>query len=79
MGSDSAWRWRRGVEDKFHYRFWSQVVRPADVIDRSVNPTTIPTAASFGTANTSPFRPATNVNGESFWVHSLSLRLAVAF
>src|SRR5690606_32575387 len=24
---DSAWRWRRGVEDKFHYRFWSQVVR----------------------------------------------------
>ena len=27
MGSDSAWRWRRGVEDKFHYRFWSQVVR----------------------------------------------------
>jgi hypothetical protein len=27
MGIDSAWRWRRGVEDKFHYRFWSQVVR----------------------------------------------------
>jgi hypothetical protein len=27
MGTDSAWRWRRGVEDKWHYRFWSQVVR----------------------------------------------------
>ncbi len=27
MGTDSAWRWRRGVEDRFHYRFWSQVVR----------------------------------------------------
>ncbi|MGI8964646.1 MAG: hypothetical protein ACR2H1_00995, partial [Limisphaerales bacterium] len=27
MGTDSVWRWRRGVEDKFHYRFWSQVVR----------------------------------------------------
>lgn len=27
MGSDGAWRWRRGVEDKYHYRFWSQVVR----------------------------------------------------
>ena len=27
FGSDSAWRWRRGVEDKYHYRFWSQVVR----------------------------------------------------
>ncbi|MFO7871821.1 MAG: hypothetical protein R6V03_10375 [Kiritimatiellia bacterium] len=27
MGTDSAWRWRRGVEDTYHYRFWSQVVR----------------------------------------------------
>jgi hypothetical protein len=27
MGSDGAWRWRRGVEDKYHYRFWGQVVR----------------------------------------------------
>ena len=27
LGSDSAWRWRRGVEDKYHYRFWSQIVR----------------------------------------------------
>jgi len=27
MGTDSAWRWRKGVEDTYHYRFWSQVVR----------------------------------------------------
>jgi hypothetical protein len=27
MGTDGAWRWRRGVEDKYHYRLWSQVVR----------------------------------------------------
>ena len=27
MGTDSAWRWRRGVEDLYHYRFWSQIVR----------------------------------------------------
>jgi hypothetical protein len=27
MGTDSAWRWRLGVEDKYHYRFWGQVVR----------------------------------------------------
>jgi hypothetical protein len=27
LGTDSAWRWRLGVEDKYHYRFWSQVVR----------------------------------------------------
>lgn len=27
MGIDSAWRWRRGVEDQYHYRYWGQVVR----------------------------------------------------
>ncbi|MEM7383719.1 MAG: hypothetical protein AAF514_02135 [Verrucomicrobiota bacterium] len=27
LGTDGAWRWRRGVEDRYHYRFWSQVVR----------------------------------------------------
>lgn len=27
MGTDAAWRWRRGVEDLYHYRFWGQVVR----------------------------------------------------
>jgi hypothetical protein len=27
MGTDSAWRWRKGVEDTYHYRFWGQVVR----------------------------------------------------
>ena len=27
MGSDGAWRWRKGIEDRYHYRFWGQVVR----------------------------------------------------
>ncbi len=27
MGSDAAWKWRKGVEDTYHYRFWGQVVR----------------------------------------------------
>ncbi len=27
MATDSAWRWRRGVEDLYHYRFWGQVTR----------------------------------------------------
>ena len=27
LGCDGAWRWRRGVEDKYHYRFWGQVAR----------------------------------------------------
>ncbi|MCD0458537.1 hypothetical protein [Roseiconus lacunae] len=27
MATDSAWRWRMGVEDKYHYRFWGQVIR----------------------------------------------------
>ena len=27
MGTDGAWRWRKGVEDLYHYRFWGQVAR----------------------------------------------------
>jgi hypothetical protein len=27
MGTDGAWRWREGVEDLYHYRFWGQVAR----------------------------------------------------
>ncbi len=27
MGTDAAWRWREGVEDLYHYRFWGQVAR----------------------------------------------------
>ena len=27
LATDGAWRWRKGVEDKYHYRFWGQVVR----------------------------------------------------
>ncbi len=27
MGVDSAWRWRKGVADRYHYRFWRQVAR----------------------------------------------------
>ncbi len=27
LGTDGAWRWRRGVEDRYHYRFWSQVAQ----------------------------------------------------
>jgi hypothetical protein len=27
MGTDGAWRWREGIEDRYHYRFWGQVAR----------------------------------------------------
>ncbi|MEX2315546.1 MAG: hypothetical protein WD669_00225 [Pirellulales bacterium] len=27
IGTDATWRWREGVEDKYHYRFWGQVIR----------------------------------------------------
>ncbi|MEX0937935.1 MAG: hypothetical protein WDZ59_08730 [Pirellulales bacterium] len=27
IGTDGAWRWREGVEDRYHYRFWGQVTR----------------------------------------------------
>ncbi len=27
MGMDSSWKWRRGVEDLYHYRYWRQIAR----------------------------------------------------
>ena len=27
VGLDSTWRWRKGVGDVYHHRFWGQVVR----------------------------------------------------
>lgn len=27
LGTDGVWRWRRGIEDTYHYRFWAQVTR----------------------------------------------------
>jgi hypothetical protein len=27
MATDSVWKWREGVEDLYHYRFWGQVAR----------------------------------------------------
>ncbi len=27
LGHDSAWRWRKGVEDLYHFRFWKNVAR----------------------------------------------------
>ncbi|MCP5021909.1 MAG: hypothetical protein GY930_09025 [bacterium] len=27
MGTEAAWRWREGVEDRIHYRYWRQVIR----------------------------------------------------
>ena len=27
LAHDSAWKWRKGVEDLYHYRFWGQVAR----------------------------------------------------
>lgn len=63
----------------YNFLYWSQVIRPSSLIDRTVNVTTIPTAQAFSPINTAPFRPTPNLNGEGFWVHSLSLKLAVAF
>jgi hypothetical protein len=63
----------------YTFLYWSQVIRSSDLIDRTVNVTTIPTAQAFSPVNSAPFRPQVNMNGESFWVHSLNIRLAMAF
>src|SRR5262249_16689479 len=67
------------IQAGYNFLYWSQVIRPAGLIDRNINATTVPTAAAFGPSNTAPFRPTPLFNGESFWVHSVDLRVLVAF
>jgi hypothetical protein len=54
----------------------SNVLRPGEQIDLGVNPTLLPFSA---TSPTGPGRPEFRYNGESFYMHGISLGLAVQF
>jgi hypothetical protein len=62
----------------YSFLFWTNVVRPGAQIDRSVNPTMVPSDNTFGTL-TGPPRPAFHFSEESFWMHTLNVGLAFRY
>ena len=62
----------------YSFLYLSSVARPGDQIDRSVNPTLIPTNPSFGVPFGPP-RPAPIFNHTDFHAHGVNLGLGLAF
>lgn len=65
------------IQAGYSYLFWDNVLRPGDIIDRAVNPTTLPL---LGAGNlVGPTRPAFSFNDKDFWVHGLNVGAELRF
>jgi hypothetical protein len=58
--------------------YWSNVVRPGDQIDRTVNTSQVPTDPTFGTL-TGPARPVVMPQSTDFWAQGLNFGLELRF
>ena len=56
----------------YNFLYWSDVLRPADQIDRNVNSTHIPNFFSPPVARTGPARPAVLLRETSFWAQGFT-------
>jgi hypothetical protein len=71
--------WLR-VTAGYSFLYASDVVRPGSAIDRTVNPTQLPTSAAFvATGPIGPARPAFNFQTTDFWAQGLNLGFALRF
>ena len=62
----------------YSFLYWSNVVRPGDVIDRTVNLTQIPSNLGPGTL-VGPARPAVVLKDTDFWAQGLNFGVAVRY
>jgi hypothetical protein len=73
------------VTDKIHlmagytFIYIDNVIRPGNQIDRTINPTQLPVSASFTPGPAIPARPAFDFARTEFWMHGLTVGLALAF
>ena len=58
----------------YSFLYWNSVVRPGAQLDRNVNPAGIPSDQFFGSPG-GPVSPLFHFNGESYWVHTLTVGL----
>ena len=62
----------------YDYLLWSNVVRPGDTIDRTVNRFVVPSDQNFG-LGTGPARPAFNFQSTSYWAQGLTFGLELKY
>lgn len=58
--------------------YWSEVARPGDQVNRTVNPALIPTSTTFGTG-TGPAQPSFSFQRSDFWAQGVSLGLEIRY
>jgi hypothetical protein len=62
----------------YTFLYWSQVVRPGNQIDTTVNTTQVPTHPEFGPL-TGPAQPMVPFRTTDFWAQGISLGVEVTF
>lgn len=62
----------------YSFLYWSEVARPGDQIDRSVNPTQLPSAAGFGPL-VGPATPAPRFEHSDYWAQGIAFGLAFRY
>jgi hypothetical protein len=60
----------------YNFLYWSNVVRPGDQVDTSVNPDLVPTSATFG-ATGGPARPAFSFRSTDFFAHGAHVGMEI--
>jgi hypothetical protein len=58
----------------YSFLYWSNVARPGDQVDTTVNPNLVPTSTKFGAAG-GPARPAFAFRSTDFFAHGVNLGL----
>ncbi len=62
----------------YNFLYWTDVVRPGDQLDRSINKTQLPSSLSFGPL-TGPVRPVTTLQNTDFWAQGINVGVAVRY
>jgi hypothetical protein len=62
----------------YTFVYWSDVARPADQVDRNLNPNLIPTSLTFGVPG-GPARPSPGLRSTDFYAHGLTLGLTFRY
>lgn len=62
----------------YTFLYVSEIARPGDQINRTVNPTTVPSSQAFGVP-VGPAAPTLRFDGSEFWAQGLNFGLAVRY
>jgi hypothetical protein len=62
----------------YTFLYWSNVARPGDQIDRTLNVNLIPTSTTFGTPG-GPARPSPEIKSTDFWAQGINVGLELRF